>query len=53
MGYHAVECLLEGRFDVFVGIMNNKMHYIPLENAVKTKGKIGDEWLKIVKILAS
>jgi 6-phosphofructokinase 1 len=53
MGYHAVECLLEGRHNVFVGIMNNKMHYIPLENAVKTKGKIGDEWLKIVKILAS
>lgn len=53
MGYHAVECLLEARYNVFVGIMNNKMHYIPLENAVKTKGKIGDEWLKIVKILAS
>ena len=53
MGYHAVECLLEGRYNVFVGIMNNKMHYIPLENAVKSKGKIGEEWLKIVKILAS
>jgi 6-phosphofructokinase 1 len=53
MGYHAIECLLEGRHNVFVGIMNNKMHYIPLENAVKTKGKISDEWMKIVKILAS
>jgi 6-phosphofructokinase 1 len=53
MGYHAVECLLEGRYNVFVGIMNNKMHYIPLENACKTKGRIGEEWLKIVKILAS
>src|SRR5215212_2350606 len=53
MGYHAVECLIEGRYNVFVGILNNKMHYIPLENAVKTKGKISEEWLKIVKILAS
>ena len=53
MGYHAVESLLEGRFNVFVGILNNKMHYIPLENAVKNKGKIGEEWMKIVKILAS
>jgi 6-phosphofructokinase 1 len=53
MGYHAVECLMEGRYNVFVGIMNNKMHYVPLENAVKSKGKISDEWLKIVKILAS
>jgi 6-phosphofructokinase 1 len=53
MGYHAVECLLEGRFNVFAGILNNKMHYIPLESAVKNKGKISDEWMKIVKILAS
>ncbi len=53
MGYHAVECLMEGRHNVFVGIQNNKMNYIPLEAAVKNKGKISDEWLTIVKILAS
>ena len=53
MGYHAVECLMEGRHNVFVGILNNKMHYIPLEKAVKNKGGIGEEWMKIVKILAS
>ena len=53
MGYHAVECLMEGRHNVFVGILNNKMHYIPLENAVKNKAKISEEWMKIVKILAS
>jgi 6-phosphofructokinase 1 len=53
MGYHAVESLMEGRHNVFVGIMNNKMHYIPLENAVKNKAKISEEWLRIVKILAS
>ena len=53
MGYHAVECLMEGKHNVFVGILNNKMHYIPLENAVKNKAKISEEWMKIVKILAS
>lgn len=53
MGYHAVESLLEGRHNVFVGIVNNKMHYMPLENAVKSKGKVSEEWLKIMKILAS
>lgn len=53
MGFHAVESLIEGRHNVFVGIMNNKMHYIPLQDAVKNKGKISDEWLRIVKILAS
>jgi 6-phosphofructokinase 1 len=53
MGYHAVECLLEGRHNVFVGILNNKMNYVPLENVGKKKGTISEEWMKIVKILAS
>jgi 6-phosphofructokinase 1 len=53
MGYHAVECLMENKHNVMVGIVNNKMHYTPLEKAVKAKQKISDEWLKIVKILAS
>lgn len=53
MGYHAVECLLQGRFNVFVGIQNNKMNYVPLEKVGKRKGTINDEWMKIVKILAS
>lgn len=53
MGFHAVESLMEGRHNVFVGILNNKMHYIPLEDAVKNKGKISEEWMRIVKILAS
>ncbi len=53
MGYHAVECLIEGRHNVFVGIVNNKMHYIPLDEAVKKKQGINQEWMKIVKILSS
>ncbi|HYE55886.1 MAG TPA: 6-phosphofructokinase [Chitinophagaceae bacterium] len=53
MGYAAVECLREGRHNVMVGIKNNSMNYIPLEKAVKSKQRISDEWLKIVKILAS
>jgi 6-phosphofructokinase 1 len=53
MGYSAVECLMEGRHNVMVGIVNNKMHYTPLEKAVKAKQKISEDWLKIVKILAS
>jgi 6-phosphofructokinase 1 len=53
MGYHAVESLIEGRNNVFVGILNNKIHYSPLETVVKNKGKISDEWMNIVKILAS
>jgi 6-phosphofructokinase 1 len=53
MGYSAVECLIEGRHNVMVGIINNKMHYTPLEKAVKAKQRISDEWMKIVRILAS
>ena len=53
MGYSAVECFLEGRFNVMVGIKNNSMNYIPLEKAVKSKQRISEDWLRIVKILAS
>lgn len=53
MGFAAVECLLENRFNVFVGIVNNKMHYIPLDEAVKKKQVIGEYWMKMVKILSS
>ena len=53
MGYHAVESLVDGRHNVFVGIVNNKMHYIPLNEAVKKKQRISEEWMKIVKILST
>ncbi|MFT3680726.1 MAG: 6-phosphofructokinase [Ferruginibacter sp.] len=53
MGYSAVECLIDGRFNVFVGIINNRMSFIPLNDAVKKKQRISEEWMKIVKILAS
>lgn len=53
MGYHAVECLMEGRHNVMVGVVNNRMAYTPLEKAVKAKQRISEEWMKIVKILAS
>lgn len=53
MGYAAVESLLEGRHNVMVGILNNRMHYTLLERAVKSKQRISEEWIKIVKILAS
>lgn len=53
MGYAAVESLIEGRHNVMVGIKNNTMNYIPLEKAVKSKQRISEDWLRIVKILAS
>lgn len=53
MGYAAVECLIDGRHNIFVGILNNRLHYIPLTEAVKRKQRISEEWMKIVKILSS
>jgi 6-phosphofructokinase 1 len=53
MGYHAVESLIEGRHNVFIGIVNNRMHYTPLNEAIKKRQRISEEWMKIVKILAS
>lgn len=53
MGYHAIECMMEGRFNVMVGVVNNAMAYTPIDIAIREKQRISDEWLKIVKILAS
>ena len=53
MGYHAVECLMQGRHNVMIGILNNKLNFVPLNKAVKAKQTISSEWMKIVKILAS
>src|SRR3954466_14830489 len=53
MGYHAVESLMQGRYNVMIGIVNNKMYYTPLDHAIKAKQQISSQWLKIVKILAS
>lgn len=53
MGFAAVECLLHGTNNVMVGILNNQLHYTPLDHAIKAKQKISEDWLRIVKILAS
>lgn len=53
MGYSAVECLMEGKFNVFIGILNNKINLLPLNLAVKRKEKINEEWLNIVRILST
>lgn len=53
MGYAAVECLLNNTVNVMVGIVNDEVVFTPLNKAVKEKQDVSDEWLKIVKILAS
>lgn len=54
LGYAAVECLISGeKVNTMIGIVNNHLHYTPLDHAVKAEQTIDPEWLKIVKILAS
>ena len=54
LGYAAVETLIKGdKVNTMIGIVNNHLHYTPLDLAVKAKQTIDPEWLKIVKILAS
>lgn len=52
MGYHAVECLLDGTHNVMVGIVNDEMRYTPLDKAVKAKQTINEEWLKIAEVVS-
>jgi 6-phosphofructokinase 1 len=53
MGYHAIESLIEGTHNVFVGIVNNKIHFTPLNEAVKKKQRINEEWINMVRILST
>jgi 6-phosphofructokinase 1 len=53
LGFAAVESLIEGRHNVMIGVVNNKLHQTPLDKAIKAKQKISDDWMRVVKILAS
>lgn len=53
LGFAAVEALLEGKHNNMIGVVNNKLHMTPLDKAIKAKQKISDEWMRVVKILAS
>ncbi|MBX3242413.1 MAG: 6-phosphofructokinase [Chitinophagaceae bacterium] len=54
LGYAAVDTLIKGdKVNTMIGIVNNDLHYTPLDHAVKAEHTIDPEWLKIIKILAS
>jgi len=48
----AVELLLDGKFNVMVGLMNSKIETVPLEKAVKGKHDINKELLRMSDILS-
>jgi len=52
MGVHAVESLCEGKSQVMVGVMNDKMELTPLEDAIKGKSEINKDLLRVTDILS-
>ncbi|OJU26507.1 MAG: 6-phosphofructokinase [Sphingobacteriales bacterium 41-5] len=52
MGYHAIKCLLEGKYNVMVGVINDKVKFTPLNEAVKAKQTISEEWLTIAETVS-
>ena len=52
LGVKSVELLLDGKFNVMVGLMNSKIETVPLEKAVKGKHDINKELLRMSDILS-
>ena len=53
MGVAAVEGLLNDKSDVMVGLLNNKLEYTFLQQAIYNKAPINIELRRIAKILAT
>lgn len=52
MGMAAVQALLDGKFGVMIGIVNNKIKHTPFEQAIKHHLDLNPEMLRMVEILS-
>ncbi len=52
LGFAAVEALLQGKKNVMVGIVNEKVHYTPFPDAINTPRTVDSDLLRISDILA-
>jgi 6-phosphofructokinase 1 len=52
LGYAAVNALIEGRTQVMVGIMNDKVTYTPFCNVIKGETPINPDMLEMIRVLA-
>ncbi|MEY2705000.1 MAG: hypothetical protein RL407_1062 [Bacteroidota bacterium] len=53
LGVAAVEALLQGRFDVMAGMINNKIVYTPIVKAIVDDKEIDEEDLRVASILST
>lgn len=52
LGVAAVEGIRDGKSDMMVGIINNKIVYTPIHDAIKIEKRLDDEEFRIAKILS-
>ncbi len=52
MGFAAVEALMQGKKNLMIGIINNKISYTPFENAVKHIEELHPDLVKMMRVLA-
>ena len=52
MGVKAVESLLEGKSNLMVGLLNDKITVTPLEKAIKGQSKINKELIRVSDIMS-
>jgi 6-phosphofructokinase 1 len=53
MGVKAVESLLEGKSNLMVGLLNDKIAVTPLEKAIKGQSKINKELIRVSDIMTT
>lgn len=49
LGYHAVQCLLNGEYNVMVGIIKGTLSTISLHDGIKEKDHISEEWVHLTE----
>jgi len=52
LGFHSVEALLQGKANVMAGLVNNKVEYTPLEEAISKHQAPSEELIRMAEILA-
>jgi 6-phosphofructokinase 1 len=53
LGVAAVEGLLQGKYDVMAGIINNKIVYTPIKKAIIDDKTVDDDDFRIANILST
>lgn len=52
LGYASVKALMEGKTQVMVGIVNDKLTYTPFRNVVKENAAISSDMLEMIRVLS-